>query len=91
MALTPEGLDSTTTPVDDDAAFRDDEIDSGETARTLDEIALDLPFDDSQPDGGDGGERMPDELMADAMGRPLAGPDDDQGMEHAGENLGGDS
>lgn len=83
MALTPEGLDSTTTLVDDDAAFRDDEIDSGETARTLYEIAL----DDSRPDG----ERMPDELTADAMGRPLAGPDDDQGMEHAGENLGSDS
>lgn len=83
MALTPEGLDSTSTPADDDAAFRDDEIDSGDTARTLDEIAL----DDSRPDS----ERMPDELTVDAMGRPFAGPDDDQGMEHAGENLGSDS
>jgi hypothetical protein len=86
MGLTPEGLDSTATPSSDD----DLELDADE-ATSIDDIELDLPYDDARPDGGDGGEQLPDELMADAMGRPLSGSDDDQGMEHAAENLGGDS
>lgn len=86
MGLTPEGLDSTTAPDSDD----DLDLDADDVT-SIDDVELDLPFDDSSPDGGDGGEQLPDELMGDAMGRPLAGPDDDQGMEHAGENLGGDS
>ena len=88
MSRTPEGLDSTSTPDADDDAFRDDELDSGETARTLDQMALDDRLDRDPDDDGSGGERLPDELTADAMGRPLAGPDDDQGMENAGTNLG---
>jgi hypothetical protein len=83
--LTPEGVDSTPTP--DDDPFRDDELLRDDESEDVTSIDDDDRLDRDPDDDGSGGEQLPDELMADAMGRPLAGPDDDQGMEHAGDNL----
>jgi hypothetical protein len=94
----PEELDDVT----DDGSTGDGTLADGETTDAVDDI-LDnnaTPgWSSLSADGGvatdsdgeeDGDEHLPDELEADAMGRPLTGSmnDDDQGMQNAGENLG---
>jgi hypothetical protein len=95
----PEELDDVT----DDGSIGDGTLADGDTTDALDDIldnhsaaGWSSRSDDDGPvvttsDGEeDGDEHLPDELDADAMGRPLNGSmnDDDQGMQNAGENLG---
>jgi hypothetical protein len=95
----PEELDDVT----DDGSTDGGTLADGDTTDALDDIldnhssaGWSSRTDDENPvattsDGEeDGDEHLPDELDADAMGRPLNGSlnDDDQGMQNAGENLG---
>lgn len=91
--VTDDGSTADGTLADGDATDAlDDILDShsapGWSSRDDDEIPAVADSDGAGEDDGD--EHLPDELDADAMGRPLNGSmrDDDQGMQNAGENLG---
>jgi hypothetical protein len=104
-ALTPEGHDSTVgddpterghgpeelDDVTDDGSTGDGTLADGETTDALDDILDNHSTVVTDSDGEeDGDEHLPNQLDADAMGRPLDGSmnDDDQGMQNAGTNLG---
>lgn len=103
--LGPEELDDVTAdgsagdgtladgPLADDplAASPPDDGSLGDDPLTDDEAAAGTPDDALTGEDSRGAEEaLPDELQADALGRPLDGSmnDDDQGMENAGDNLG---
>lgn len=93
-ALTPEGHDATTgdgTLADGDTTDAlDDILDNHSAAGWSSRSDGEGPVVTDSDGEEDGDEHLPDELDADAMGRPLSGSlnDDDQGMQNAGQNLG---